>query len=347
MSELLSRREFLGTLAVSALVLAGCGEPVKPPTKPSVPAPAIVAIATPIPPSDPRERLSFEINRLPDSPIKAALIARALPYYQGTPPFTLNRAGLPIKVYGASISKRTANEIAMHGDLGIRDSKLVPSEIYHPLSEAVGKLPLPNLLTSQEKAKLPQQSSAPDKTPLFRYEMPASSSFYAGLWPNIVITTPDHGILDPGNKEFYQRVEKFAYIKEASSLLFIDLYLEEIQRKCQELGLPTTIPAKNQLGEVSNREIVTNFWDFAMGHGGRITASSDIAGYLIALKAMEKTGIPSVISHDPRIKPTVDLLSRIDLGQTPHDIWVRSMEESVTNPALQSVQHLGDTARLA
>lgn len=340
----IGRRRILVALALSPLVLTGCAPSGKAPKTDSpdnlFPEGAEVPGA--------RERLVSEINTLPQSPIKNALIERVLPYYQTQTPFVLNRSGLKINVYSSHISHTKTRGNENMAWAGLHKQSVVAPDNLHTTETLSVKMPLPGLRTSEELASVPVNSLAPDqKTPWIDFTINPQDYIQGGIQPEILITTTHPGLLNAADRILEANAEKFLFVKEACSFLFIDMYLEQMYKKSQELGLQTTVNVKDQKDNIREVEVLTTAWDILMQFGGRTKAITDLAGYVLALKALSGTSVSQELAkRAARYGPAINLLASKDLGTTPESILVKTIDLVMRSPEIQAFDHQGDISKI-
>lgn len=333
-----SRRSFLVVLGTGALVLAGCSSPKPTPAPQVTTIDASSFIEGAIVPGA-KDRLIQEVNALPESPIKRALIERVLPYYQQQAPFVLNRSGLEITVHSASITARKTRKAQSDGTFVFHQLN-APEDKFYAVETTKIMVPFPNIIKKSN-----------NKTLFIDYNIAAGAYIPAGVYPKITVTTPYFNLLSPSDRDFHANLEPFAYIKEACSLLFADVMLEEIYKMATELGLPVTVSVRDSQGNTKDKEVVTALWNTLFDSSnknstGRTVAAVDIAGYLIALKAIESTGMVAKFNRDSNFVSALRLLPSLDLGNTPHDIWERSLDLAISNLDIQKLPHVGSIDRI-
>jgi hypothetical protein len=337
------RAHFAAFALVGVLTLSGCSSDL-----PSGQAALEESISSEIP-NSPRARLIYEVDELPETSVKRVLISRALPYYQNQTPFTIDRSSLKVNVYSANISydvgldQKESGIFIMHG-------KNMPSAnmwVRSPES-VIRKIPLPNILMASDVDSVPKNNIGPDgKTFLMNFQINKGDYVPAGVYPEISVTSPDPKIIKDSEKDFYASMERFAYIKELSSLLFVDLTMEEIYKAARRDNLSTTVNVKDVSGNMREVEIITDFWNTLFNFTpGRMMAVVDIAGYLMAMKAFQGTEMIGELSRDANINPALSLISKTDLGDTPHEIWLNTFNLIMSHPELQSLPHKGDMNKL-
>lgn len=324
----ISRGQFLSSLGLTGLgILAACSPGPSPENPPS---------------NELRNRLLKELFGLPERPIKAVLVDKILPYFQKKPPFTLNRSGLDLNIYRFDIDQRRTQDTEVTGELNLFYGQSLTNTLHASVGITKTKIPVPNIIKEGEIALASPEDLAPDKkTLLVSYDIHSGYFIPNGLYPKIIITSPspeDTRI----NRTNLTAVESYMLIKEACTLLFADIMLEETYKRAQELGLPIKVKAQDTQGKTVDAEAITSLWlklkENTDNLFGRTLAAVDLAGYLIALKAFEQTPTIKELAKDSRYESIMRFLPSINLGTTPHDIWERSLEQALTNSALSTLK---------
>lgn len=293
----------------------------------------------------PRERLFREVDELSPSLIKDLLIKRALPYYEKEPPFDsfeINRSGLTFKVHSADIDSTTHNRELFIATLSIRSKDFQGLEGYKLLSDVRIRVPLIGMVLENERRLFPPENLASDGTPFMVKVYSAGDTMWDGVFPKIKIIKPDANVVKPANKEFWDAMEKYAYIKELCSLLAYDLQLEETYRKMLDMGSETYLEVEDKNGSRVKVEIVTQLITSIDGREGRWKAIMDLAGYMLGLKALEGTSIATVLSRQPSIKAAQESIGTLDLGNNEGVLMANTRRWILSSPEARKLVHAGN-----
>lgn len=344
MEPTLNRRS-AATLGLTGLALASCGmTPSAPPTEiPTLkvkPAEAGVVV----PEAEAKQKLFAIIEGLPDSPIKTSLIERVLPYYQ-QPGLVRNFYGVEIKVHTATIGIEYKNTILAEGGLEIRGEGDAPPEKLYPATDTAVSFPVTHVVQEQDRQRFGRYFTR-DGILVAPYLYRQTDGLYEGISPRITLTTIDRSKIRPDQVKFSEDMEQFILLKEACTLLLIDTYIEHTVRKMKELGLPTQIPVRKPNGTIVQAEIVSQVISEQHVVQGKLVAALDIAGSLVAFKAVEQTPLLETAAKGTSlaginmngIYPEV---KDVALGNTPDDILTASLSWAITNPNARRLPHTG------
>lgn len=294
-----------------------------------------------------RDRLLAEIEGLPDTYVKKLLQERVKPYFleDTVYPLTLERADgeFKFRVYGAEVAQEKLDVLRIGGRLSPRSG--VPTTSFRPEVETSINIPLLFGPTEDEarQRNIPPEFRLPDGSGYFatvRYTV--DRNIYDGLKPEMLIRTPRADIIPPNERDYYSRVEKFVYIKEASSMLFYDLVMEETFRRMENYGFDWKLRAKGPNG-LEEIEMVNKALTDLGRTGGRILALADLAGYYLAMKAFESDEeMKAVLSRDPAIKPVLETLSEYSYEQSPFGLISAIESWALREPSVRGLHYLGD-----
>lgn len=280
-----------------------------------------------------KQKLNAELDQPPDSPIKTLLLNRVKPLYGPNPPKSLNYAGLEVKVSIPKVILKTENTKRVSGLFTPRDSSYTTPEPLYPTRATRLRIPYLGLVLASEKIDIPAENLAEDGTPLVDIDFPIDKALYEGFSPVMTITTPHPSIIKPGSRQLYKNFERFVYIKEACSALLVDILVEETVKKMHSLGLNITLEARTPGGTRRQAEALTQSLMIINNAQGRFAAVIDLAGYLLAYKAIEGTDVDDPNNMDPsfaRVRPS---MKAVNLGISPQDILYNSFHWVLTTPA--------------
>lgn len=290
-----------------------------------------------------KQRLNQELDNLPDSVIKSLLTTRVKPLFSPNPPKSMTYEGLNIKISDPLVILKTVNTNSVSGFYTPRDSSGIRLESLYPTKEDSLRIPYLYLVLDSEKTTIPASNLSKDGTPFVDMTFPTDQALYEGLRPVITITTPDPSVVKTEYKQLYRNFERFAYIKEASSMLLVDLFITETVKKMNALGLSTTVETKTSGGEKKQAEALIQSLVGMNNLNGRLNAAFDIAGYLLAFKATEKTELNDPNNMDSSFLKVRPLMQTVDLGVSPQDILSRSLRWAITTPdADKYLTHVGN-----
>lgn len=292
-----------------------------------------------------KQRLIEEIDKLPESQIKSLLITRIKPFYQQNSPGSVMYQGTEIKVSTTKVDLLTQNSNRVHGEFRLRGSTFQAEQL-HPTQPATIKFPYVDLLLESEKSVFPPQNIAADGTPFINLQFQIDKPIYEGILPLIILTTPDIGTIDPSLRQLLKNYGRFALIKESCSHLLVDLWMEEVIKRMVKLGLSTTIEARRANGSTKNAEIITQATNVIDALGGRFVAALDLAGYLLAYKAIEGGELDNPNLMDTNLLNARPSMQALSLGTTPEEILRSSLSWALTAPTATLLVHLGDLKKI-
>lgn len=326
----LSRRDFL-RVAIKATIFA-----------PNLLA-ACKSIESPLKPDSGKQKLNDELDKLPDSPIKSFLQTRVKPLYGPNPPKSINYDGQEIKVYNPTVILKTINTNSVRGLVAPRSSSFITPEPLLPTKETQIRIPYLGVVLDSEKATIPAGNLAKDGTPLVDIYFPTDKPLYEGLSPVITITTPDPSFIKPEFRQLYKNFERFTYIKEACSLLLVDILIEETIKKMHGLGLNITMEVKTPSGVRKQAEGLIQSLSIINNTMGRFAASFDLAGYLLAFKATEGTEIDDPNNIDAGFAKVRPSMQTAVLGTSATDILYNCLRWVLSTPEANSqLAHVGN-----
>lgn len=246
-----------------------------------------------------RERLAFEVNELQASPLKELLKARALPYYQQRPPFSVNRSGFVFSVHDIRIGEQTQAETDVTKDQlrGSFHPAYKPSpHPYRMIEEFATNLPFMGMLTEEEKPLVPRGGLTSEGIPFANFKFPANVTVYDGSSPGIEIIKPASRFITLQNRRYIEAAERFAYIKELSTLLGYDIQIEQTYLKMRQMNWDTHTNVMDDRGQRTRVEMVNQIMLEIYSKNGRWPAVLDLAGYALGFKAIEGTELASLLS---------------------------------------------------
>ncbi|MBU1000404.1 hypothetical protein KKE78_03355 [Patescibacteria group bacterium] len=330
---------FVDMLLLAPSLLTTCT-----PSKPPTPTPTVQPeTGIPQKPEQGKQRLNDELGQLPDSVVKSLLFARVKPFYEPNPPKSVNYDGLEVKVSEPVVVLKTINTNQVTGLFSPRDSSFTTLEPLYPTKATLIRLPYIGLVLDSEKSGIPTANLAEDGTPLIDIDYPTNIPLYEGFSPVITITTPDPSFIKPEQRQLYTNFERFAYIKEACSSLLVDILIEESVKKMHGLGLNITMEVRTPNGGKRQTEALTQSLSIVNNALGRFAAVIDLAGYLLAFKAIERTDINDPNNMDAgfaRVRPS---MQAANLGTSPQDILYKSFYWALTTPeADKQLAHTGN-----
>ncbi len=352
MKELLNRRGFLKIAALGAvdLVLNACAPSA--PTPPNTTPILLGGLPTPpfAPPSPDllhgRDRLFAEIDDLPESRLKQLLIERIKPYFSSfTYPMKIERGGLTFTVQSATVNERVTNSPDMHGTFTPRGG--TPATEYHPTKTNILRLPLLYTVTHKDLGGFPKEQIASDGTPFINITLRPEHSVFEGNAPVITIETPQANFRKPELAKFYVASEKFAYIKEACSLLIDDIRTEEVIKKMKALGFETEIEVNGPNG-VSKVENVTQLLQVENVQRGRSLAGEDIGGYFLAMKAFggKSTILEDIRDRDKIFDAALKSADQIQIGNDLSEIARASFQWAIDSNEARRLFYEGDMNKI-
>ncbi len=304
----------------------------------------VVFVETQSKPDEGKRRLNEELDRLSDSPIKSLLAARVKPFFGSNPPKSVTYDGLDIKVSNPTVVLKTVNTDSASGVYTPRDSSFSTLEPLYPTKEVTLKIPYLGLVSDSEKATIPAANLASDGTPLIDMNFPVDKPFYEGITPVITITTPDSSFIKSADKQLFKNFERFGYVKEACSMLLLDIYFEETVKEMHALGLNITMETRAKNGTVRQAEGLVQSLTVLHNAGGRIAASIDLAAYLLAFKALEGVDINYSYTMDQGVRQSMQAVS---LGTSAQDILFNSFRWVLGTPdASKQLDHFGNIANI-
>lgn len=289
-----------------------------------------------------KQKLSTELDALPDSPIKTLLLGRVKPLYDSNPPKSINYDGLEIKVSNPKVILKTVNTNRVSGFFTPRDSSYITLEPLYPTRATRLRIPYLGLVLDSEKGTIPAENLAEDGTPLVDIEFPTDKVLYEGFSPVITITTPDPAVIKPEFRQLYRNFERFAYIKEACSALLIDILIEETVKKMHSLGLNITVETRTPSGTEKQAEALIHSLSIINNAQGRFAALIDLAGYLLAYKATEGTDIDDPHNMYPGLAKVRPGMQTINLGISSQEILYNSFHWALTTDASREFVHVGN-----
>lgn len=290
-----------------------------------------------------KQRLNTELDELPNSTVKSLLTARIKPLFGPHPPKSINYEGLEIKIAKSKVVSKTVNINEVRGLYSPRDSSFVTLEPLYPTKETTIRIPYLGLLLDSERSDIPVGNLAVDNTPLIDIVFPTDKPFYEGFSHVITITTPDPSVIEPEYRNLYRNFEKFAYVKEACSLLAIDILVEEIVKKMGNLGLNPTIEARTINGTRKQAEALAQSLSIINNAQGRLAAVIDLAGYLLAFKVLEGTKVDDPNNMDQGLLKLRPNMQAVNLGTSAQDILYNSFRWALTTPGSDKLLvHIGN-----
>lgn len=343
----------LATIPALALACSSTGQSEVPPRV--VRAAATPAAKDSLGPEIGRQRLIQELDVLPSSPIRDLLQERVKPFYQSIPPETINRGGLEIRIFNPTVKfsivgPPRGNEPFLLGVFTARPNENYPKGEgpFLPIGRIIRQVPYPLLILDRDKPRLDPKDLASDGTLLIGITFNANTPVQDGIWPLININAPESSSLTPAQRRLYGNRTRFAYIKEACTQLVYDLWLEEVISKINSLRLNPYIEVLKPDNSIGRIEIVTSsITTMNNSSHGRLEAVLDLAGYLVAFKAVEKSDINAPRNLDDQgFKKARPLMEATNLGNTPHDILSRAFDWVLTTPEAGSLIHVGNLERI-
>lgn len=290
-----------------------------------------------------KQRLNDELDKLPDSPIKSLLFVRVKPLFGPNPPTSINYDGLEVKVLNPRVFLKTVNAAGVSAEYSPRNSSSIDLEPLYPIRETHLKVPYLGLVLASEKSIIPAENIANDGTILLDVGFSTRMPLYEGLWPAITITTPESSYIKPAYKQLFKNFERLAYIKEACSLLLLDILIEETVKTMRGLDLDPTIEVKTPAGTIRQAEALIQSMQEINNSQGRLAAVIDMAGYLLAFKAVEHTEIDDPNNMDPHFVKVRPSMQTASLGTSPQDILYNSFRWVLTTPeADKYLVHVGN-----
>lgn len=292
-----------------------------------------------------QERLKAIINSLPETEIKRLLMKKVVPILDnpsGTT--TLDIAGMPIKVHGLEVTRKTQFTNQTFGEFrpGGNPKKV---QIFFPTEEKTLHIPFPYLLKQGEKKTVPLSNIANDGTPFLDITFPKIKPLHEDIAPTIDIVTIDPSIRKPEFKKLHKFLEDFTYIKEACGLLTHLLYLEDTITKMRELGFETNIDSVSTNGESRNIEGVNHSLSVLGANNGRYIAAQDLAGYLFAVKAFGKDLNMDYVIEPQR--PFYEKMKSASIGNDPARFLEESFQWIVNlNPSEIPIHYVGNLNRI-
>lgn len=286
--------------------------------------------------------LRATLAELPPSPIKDFLLQRVLEYYQSPPPKTVKRAGIDLKVDRPAIRIADTDDITLLGSVTMRALRETMEEFYPVRSETM-RVPYLGLVLEHEQDRIPKENWTPDGTPFVTVSFPQQTRFFEGIAPEITVYKLRADLAAQQDPEFFKAISKFTYIKEACTLLLVDLYLEETIKRMQELGFPTHIDARRRNWTLAGqRAAVVQAVGVLNNTGGRLQATIDIAGYLVGFEAIEDTPLSDALAQEEPFNTVISELKDASFGANPKDILFNSIRHSLTSEKAKHMVHDGN-----
>lgn len=276
------------------------------------------------------EKLEAIIEELPPSPIKNLLLERALIYFR-QPARTIGN--VEFRLEKPTVSQKTWDKPQVYGEFTPRLSSGISPEFFYPRNDTSRLIPY------FFELEQPYQT--------VQVNFSRGVGLATGFRPSITITTPRSEIIQPQYRDLLHANEKFVFTKEACTVLFFDLLLEKTIMSMEKEGLPTHIEVISRDGQTTlNIEFLSQALGLLNNQDGRTKAIIDIAGYVLALKALQDTEVANLIIQDPKIRTVLPDIQAIDLGKTPDELFFKTFVWILLNPQVQMLPHLGDIDKL-
>ncbi|MCL5091123.1 MAG: hypothetical protein M1514_03880 [Patescibacteria group bacterium] len=285
-----------------------------------------------------KKRLNEELDKLPDSIVKSLLFARIKPLFGPNPPEKLNYDGLDIKAANPAVILETVNTNSVSGHSTFRDISYKPDPLF-PTKKTNIRFPYLGLVSDAEKPVIiPKDYLAKDGTILLDIVFSTDKPFIEGFSHSITVTAPDPSFVKPERRQNITNLERFCYIKEACSLLLIDIFTEETVKKIHELGLNIFLGARTQ-NKTKQAEVLTQSLAVLSNSLGRFTVAVDLGGYLLAFKAIEGTDIDNPDNFDPNFVKLMANIRSVTLGTSSQEVLYNSFDWSLNTPEASSLLH--------
>lgn len=287
-----------------------------------------------------RAELFATFNELPPSVLKHLLVARVQPYFSNTPPKIMNTSGIPIElnppIYKAI--EVPPNRAMGHGTL----LEEIAEEVR--ISETrLGKVPYPGYLTPQEAASI--TTRFPDGSVYIELELPAGGEVAYKLQPRLILDLPSPSFVarvpEP-QRTIGRKLVKFLMMKEAATILAIDLSIEFMAEKMRQRGESQSVKAARKDGSQLEISVLPQVTREMGSKDGRYWSSIDKAGVVLGYHAIKGSGkAPDFLKHDSGIAIVQSDLDRLILGTTPIEIYQNTMRWCAT-PISEALYHRGN-----
>lgn len=299
---------------------------------------------------DARSELIQKIDLLPASQIKDLLEERVVPYFKTPTPFIAKRGDFTYPVHASSVTKEFTldpNRAKSVDGTYITVAPIFSPEPLHLTGETILKIPLvAGLVQDHEKLLFPPENHAADGTIVFNVRFTPQDNIIEGFAPQITIVRPSPVIVPQDQKDIIDEFERIAFIKEAASILLDDILAEQTYLKMKKLGFPIYAQARKSDGEIVQAQMVHSLITTINNQNGRLLATLDTGGIIVALKAMEKSKSLSLGKADRVFAPIIDLLSTINLGNDAPTILSRAFDWSINYPEVSSLPIRGNIRKI-
>src|SRR3989344_2207187 len=289
-----------------------------------------------------REEFLETFSELPESPLKNLLVERIRPFFAETPPVSVERFSIPIDVRTPLLGIRKANlaieDVAGHATIF---DELPPSRIV--LEPSSLHIPYPGYLSEEELRNF--HDKLPDGTAYLPLDLAEGQNINYGIKPQIYLELPSPlviSIFPSEEQDTAKRLPKFLMIKEASTLLAIDLSMEFITKEMQRNGEFPVVRTAEQGKPINNTNILPHVIHNLGALNGRYWSSIDKAGVVLAYHAIKGDGpIPTfLIEGNQPIRQVKTDLDQLTLGVDPIGIYKQTMKWCAS-PVSETLPHIG------
>lgn len=281
------------------------------------------------------------LDELPQTPIKDLLVARIRPFYTNNPPSIVQTPGFFTEVRRPTLQVAAVdpNRVSGYGTI-FEDS--VPTVA---LAESVTRrVPYDGLLSDNELADWVGDRFS-NGIPALPLHWEAGETITHVISPRIKLDLPSptwvSSFPEP-DRTVGRKLVKLLMVKEASTLLILDLAMESISQEMQRQG--ENITARVNVGaNVRDIPILPQIMHGFGQHNGRFWSSIDKAGAVLALQAIRGNGpTPDFITRGDKPLATVQKeIERLSLGSTPQEIYRNAMSWCATAPLSEVLPHIG------
>lgn len=284
---------------------------------------------------DGKKNLMEYVHRLPETSIKQSLTKRVIEKHFQSQPQKLSFGTTDVLMHGAEVDVRyfAGTGIFAYFDARYNMDKQPP---LHTTRETRIAVPMVGLVFEHDKEAIPKEWVLPDGTATYPIRVNQNTDIREGIRPTIVLKLP-HPSFTGNSKEYWAVLERFYYVKEACNFLLFDLWLEKVFAKMQEMQLPTTVETPTR-----RVEIVTSLLDYIASKKGRYVAAFDLAAYILALKAFEKSPDRAFLAQEPVLSKSLPHVVNLSLGTSDDKLLFDSLWHAATNPEVHKLVHNGE-----
>lgn len=264
----------------------------------------------------PAESMLSSIETLPPSLVKNLLLEKVSPLFREPAAQNIQVGDVNVNVLGSTVTRSILDkdDILLRGSIKLRSelkASFFRSYMLYPSENIRIDIPVPGGILSSEP--LPTGLKVVDGVTVAAMRLDRNGKYICGISPLINVGHRGKELVSGKDKELLPSLIQMAEVKEASTLLFELLMLEEIERKMKQLGISPYVDGRNEFGLPVSGEVLTTALYSFFGAGGRTLAIADIGGYVLTGLAYKKSPeMNSVLEKIPEWAPGLDEMQNLE-----------------------------------